>query len=401
MSIAGVPFTILDVVIVIACLVFAVSGYRQGFVVGLASFVGLLGGGLGGMALAPRLVDGLDQAGARAVGSIAVVVVAAALGQALAGWVGRRVRRVLRIGPLRVLDALAGALLSTVAVLGVTWFLALALRGGPLPVIDAQVRTSTVITTVDRYMPDPARNLFSSLRRVLAEDALPRVFGSLAPERIVPVAPPPSAIARDPDVVAAAPSIVKVTGDAVSCNRRMEGTAFVVAPSYLITNAHVVAGVHDPVLQVGGRGARYAARVVAYDPQRDLALLYAPALGAPPLRFGPDAAPGDQAAVAGFPLDGPYRVEPARIRSVLLARGPSIYGTTQVTREVYSLYASVRPGNSGGPLLSADGRVYGVVFAKSIDDPRTGYALTRAEVASMLARAGHDTTAADTGACAA
>lgn len=401
MTIAGVPVTVLDIVVAVACLVFAVSGYRQGFILGLASFVGLLGGGFAGLALAPRLVDMLDQPQARAVGSIAVVALAAILGQALASWVGRRVGRVLRRGPGRVLDSLLGALLSTVAVLVITWFLALALRGGPLPVIDAQVRQSVIVTTVDRYMPDQARNLFAATRRVLAEDALPRVFGSLAPEQILPVAPPEPAIASDPEVAAAAASVVKVTGDAVACNRTMEGTGFVVAPSYVITNAHVVAGVRDPVLQVGGQGARYAAQVVTYDPERDLALLFAPALTAPPLTFGPDAQRGDQGAVVGFPLDGPYRVEPARVRDVILARGPSIYGSTQVTREVYSLYANVQPGNSGGPLLSLDGQVYGVVFAKSVDDPLTGYALTRTEVEPILAQAGRDTTEASTGACAA
>lgn len=401
MSLGGVPFDALDVVVVVSVLAFAVSGFRAGFVVGVASFVGFLGGGFAGMALAPRLVSAAGQASLRAVGSIAIVLVVAALGQALLVWLGRRVRRVLGARPIQFVDSLLGAVLSAVAVLTVTWFLASALRGGPLPAVATQVRESTVITAVDRYVPEPARNLFSSFRRVLADDALPRVFGSLAPERIVSVPPPTAAVARDPEVIAAADSVVKVTGLAVSCERRVEGSGFVVAPSYVITNAHVVAGVVDPTVQVGGRGTRYATRVVAYDPYRDLALLYAPALHALPLKFGPDATRGDQAAVAGFPLDGPYHVASARVRTVVLARGASIYDDAQVTRQIYSLYATVQPGNSGGPLLSTDGQVYGVVFAKSVDNPQTGYALTRTEVAPMLEQAGVARARVSTSACTA
>ena len=74
--------------------------------------------------------------------------------------------------------------------------------------------------------------------------------------------------------------------------------------------------------------------------------------------------------VAGFPLNGPYVLSPGRVRDVVTAVGEDIYGRAEVTREVYSLRAEVRPGNSGGPVLDAAGTVVGVVFARSLDDAR-------------------------------
>jgi S1-C subfamily serine protease len=199
-----------------------------------------------------------------------------------------------------------------------------------------------------------------------------------------------------PAVRAARRSIVKVTGVAPSCARSVEGTGFVYAPQRVMTNAHVVAGVRAPTVDLGGSGAtgsgngsgngsRLPARVVRYDPRRDVAVLYVPRLRRPPLRFTGPAASGAAAVVAGFPDNGPFTAVAARIRAIQQARGPDIYQRAQVTREVYAVRAPVRPGNSGGPLLAPDGRVYGVVFAAAADDPDTGYALTAAEVAADAA----------------
>ena len=134
-------------------------------------------------------------------------------------------------------------------------------------------------------------------------------------------------------------------------------------------------------MRVEGTGRSYDSRVVVFDPRRDLAVLDVRGLRAPALREGDQLGRGDGAVVAGFPLDGPYRLDPARVRTVLSARGSDIYGAPGTVREVYSLYARVEPGNSGGPLLSRDGRVVGIVFAKSLDDASTGYALTLSEAA--------------------
>jgi S1-C subfamily serine protease len=153
-----------------------------------------------------------------------------------------------------------------------------------------------------------------------------------------------------------------------------------------MTNAHVVGGVDEPTVQIGGEGRKYDATVVLYDWERDIAVLDVPDLRAPVLRFATaDASSGRSAIVAGFPENGSYDVRPARVRGRITANGPDIYHRGTVRRDVYSLFATVRQGNSGGPLLTPDGKVYGVVFAKSLDDPDTGYALTADEIQKDIA----------------
>jgi S1-C subfamily serine protease len=390
----------LDLLLLVSAASFAFSGYRQGFVVGVLAFAGFFAGGVGGLLLAPTLVSGVDPGLGQSVLAIAVVLLCATLGQLVLAWIGSLVRDRLTWRPARLLDAGMGALVSVLAMLLVTWFLASALRPGPVPTLSRQISDSQVITAVDDVVPEEARTLFSSFRRVLDDNGLPTVFGGLAPERIRPVDPPSGSVTATPAVRRAGTSVVKVTGTAEACNRRLDGTGFVVSDRHVLTNAHVVAGVDRPEVQVGGDGRSYAARVVLFDPDRDLAVLYAPDLSSEPLLLDDGGERGVEAVVAGFPGGGSYRLEPARIRDTIDARGPDIYHRTQITREVFSLYATVQPGNSGGPLLDLDGDVYGVVFAKSLDDPNTGYALT-ADEAEPIVRAGRDRTQqVDTGECA-
>jgi S1-C subfamily serine protease len=154
-------------------------------------------------------------------------------------------------------------------------------------------------------------------------------------------------------------------------------------------------------LRIKGTGASYEGRVVVFDPQRDLAVVAAPDLPAQPLGQGDALERGDSGVVAGFPLDGPYRLDAARVRDVVQARGSDIYGSSGTSREVYSLYARVRPGNSGGPLLSTSGDVVGVIFAKSLDDNSTGYALTLDEARPVLRAAASASNPVSTGPCVA
>jgi S1-C subfamily serine protease len=391
---------LLDILLGVAVLSYAYSGYRQGFVVGVLSFAGFLGGGFLGMLLAPDLVAEIDGTARQAVAAVALVVVAATVLQVVASVVGGLARDRITWRPARALDALAGAGVGAVAVLVVAWFVASAVRQAPSPTITEAVRQSSVLTTVDRAMPEGARGLFGSFRRLLDQNGVPPVFSGLAPERIRPVERPDPGVRSTPAVAAARDSIVKVAGTAGECNRQVEGTGFVYAPEHVVTNAHVVAGVSEPQVQVGGTGRSLRARVVAYDPKRDLAVLYVPRLEAGALRFDRSATRGSGAVVAGFPRGGPYSVVAARVREQIQARGRDIYGRSQVTRDVFSLYSTVQPGNSGGPLLSPAGRVYGVVFAKSVDDPNTGYALTVEEVQPVTDAAATATDPVSTGGCA-
>lgn len=179
---------------------------------------------------------------------------------------------------------------------------------------------------------------------------------------------------------------MKVVGTAGGCGKVLEGTGFVFGERRVMTNAHVVGGVDEPTVQVGGEGRLYDATVVLYDWRRDIAVLDVPDLEAEPLEFTEaDARSGDGAIVAGFPENGAYDVRSARVRGRVNAEGPDIYHRGEVRRDVYSLYATVRQGNSGGPLLTEDGKVYGVIFARSLDDASTGYALTVDEIREDIA----------------
>ena len=275
----------LDVLVLIAAVSFAYSGYRQGFVVGVLAFAGFLAGGVGGLLIAPALVSGLEPGLGQSVLAIAVVLLAAAVGQACLAWLGSLVRDRLTWRPVRVVDAGMGALVSVVAMLVVTWFLASALRPGPVPAISRQISDSRVITAMDDAVPDQAHTLFSSFRRVLDDNGLPTVFGGLDPEKIRPVDPPSPGITSTRAVRSAGTSVVKVVGTAEDCSRRLDGTGFVMSDRHVMTNAHVVAGVERPQVQIGGTGRTYDTKVVLYDPERDLAVLYAPDLRAEPLEL--------------------------------------------------------------------------------------------------------------------
>jgi S1-C subfamily serine protease len=190
-------------------------------------------------------------------------------------------------------------------------------------------------------------------------------------------------VARDPDVRRAGNSVYKIRGEN-SCDRGVEGSGFLYGPGRVMTNAHVVAGVRHPHVLVGER--EVPARVVYYDREVDVAVLAVRGLTATPLRFDRGGRAREAAAVLGYPQDGPYDVRAARIRDEQRLRSPDIYGDGAVVREVFSLRSLVRPGNSGGPLVSTSGRVLGMIFAASVTDSNTGYALTADEVAQAAAQ---------------
>ncbi|MFJ6568764.1 MarP family serine protease [Streptomyces sp. NPDC091292] len=376
---------VLDILLLVAAVWFAIVGYRQGFVVGILSVIGFLGGGLVAVYLLPviwgAVTDDAQVSTTAAVIAVVAVIVCASVGQAFTTHLGNRLRRHITWSPARALDATGGALVNVVAMLLVAWLIGSALAGTTLPTLGKEVRSSKVLLGVSRVLPSQADTWFADFSSVLAQNGFPQVFSPFANEPIKDVQPPDPALANSAVAANAKRSIVKVVGTAQSCGKVLEGTGFVFSDRRVMTNAHVVGGVDEPTVQIGGEGRLYDAKVVLYDWQRDIAVLDVPNLRAPALQFtSGDADSGNSAIVAGFPENGSYDVRPARVRGRITANGPDIYHRGTVRRDVYSLYATVRQGNSGGPLLTPDGKVYGVVFAKSLDDPQTGYALTADEV---------------------
>jgi len=374
----------LDLVLVVLVALSAFSGYRQGFVVGFLSLIGLLGGGVIGAEIAPTVAHHFAGS-AEAIAGVVVVFAAASIGRAAAAAIGVIARRQLHWRQARAVDSAGGAVVSAIAVLLVAWFIGSSLVQSPFVGVARAVNGSRVLTAVDRAVPSQVQAWFADFRQVVASGGFPQVFGALGAERIVPVAPPDPAVVNNPRIVAAQASIVKVSGTARSCSREIEGSGFVFAADRVMTNAHVVAGVRDPSIRLAD-GRQLKATVVYYDPHVDVAVLEVAGLanlGARPLAFdASEAGPGTSAIIAGYPQNGPYSALAVRIRGIENARGPDIYQDRQVTREVYALRGDVEPGNSGGPLLDTSGHVYGVVFGKAVNDNDTGYALTANQVAA-------------------
>jgi S1-C subfamily serine protease len=395
----------LDLVLAIMLVSYAIIGYRHGLVVSVMSLAGFLAGGAVGMWLLPEMLrhwDAVDNnATSRTLVLLLGVFVFAAMGQALAVGVGHRVRSGLRDEPQRVADSVLGAVATVLAVSVLAWFLAGAVRGGAQTQLTKAIGTSRIISAIDRFVPPQTARLFAGFQSVLDREGFPRVFEGVRAEPIAPIAPPNDRLAFGPGVARAGSSIVKITGVASSCNREQEGSGWVVSPGKVVTNAHVVAGTTSERVRIQGVGRYYDASVVVFDPRRDLAVLSVPGLPAPASTQGPDLKRSGGAVVAGFPLNGPYRRDPARVRDVLTATGADIYGNPGVVREVYSLYARVQPGNSGGPLLSPTGAVVGIVFARSLDDDKTGYALTLDEARPVLNAANGAFSPVSTGGCVA
>jgi S1-C subfamily serine protease len=279
----------------------------------------------------------------------------------------------------------------------VAWALGVAVSGAKLPWASTQVRASKVLDRVDSVMPADAVGLLNGFNDVVGQSFFPRYLEPFAPERIVGVTRPPGRIARDPDVIRAERSVFKIRGEN-SCGRGVEGSGFLYGPGRVMTNAHVVAGVTSPVVVVGEHEVR--AKVVYYNPETDIAVLSVGGLAASKLRFDRGGRPRQGAAVLGYPQDGPYDVQAARIRGQQRLRSADIYGTGTVVREVFSLRSLVRPGNSGGPLVSSAGTVLGVIFAASVTDTDTGYALTASQVAPAAASGLASRNAVSTGGCA-
>jgi S1-C subfamily serine protease len=209
---------------------------------------------------------------------------------------------------------------------------------------------------------------------------------------------PNDALSNAPAVTAAHASVFKIYGTATRCSRSIEGSGFVFAPNRVLTNAHVVAGTSKVSIQTAN--GPLAARVVVYDPETDVAVLDVPGLTAPALTLaGSPAATGSDAVVLGYPEDGAFTIGPSRIRALETISGHDIYGAGNITRQIYSIRGIVRSGNSGGPLITADGVVLGIVFATALDSSDTGFVLTNAQIAPDVEKGRTATTAVGTGAC--
>ncbi|GAB97273.1 S1-C subfamily serine protease [Kineosphaera limosa] len=400
---------IFDALLALVFAAYAMIGYRRGLVLTAFSAVGfLVGAGLALWLLPGPIANFTAQAhsgllAAPWAGPLLLVVglfVLGTIGQSLLTRLAWPLRRGLHRGGIGPLDDVLGSVLTVLVVITIAWFGAGLLRGAAPNTVGATISQSQVLSAIDRAMPPQSDRLLGRVLLTLDRYGVPRAFDGIRAEPIVPVDPADEAAANTPAIQGVVDSVWQVDALALACGRSQEGSGWVAGPGLVVTNAHVVAGAEQVTLVHGVR--RVSAEVVAFDPDRDLAVLSAnlPA-SARVLPLGDALSHGDSAVVAGYPGGGPYRVQAARVRGEVNARGDDIYGRSGVTRELYALRAGVRPGNSGGPLLRTDGSVAGVIFARSLDDPQTAYALTNNELEPVLAQARAASAPVGTGRCAA
>ena len=401
----------LDLVLLFLMALYAFRGFRRGLLYTVVTSAGLIAGAVIGSRVAPGIVHALisrasrdsaadEQIVQRAL-TVLVVLAFAFVGELLAARLARMVRTALKITPFGVVDGIGGGVLGGVAFLLVAWLFGTALGSAPYPRVVAEIRGSQVLSTINGVIPDSGRQQFSALLRSVQGHSFPQLFDPLGqlPALLAPM-PAPDAGVVPAALRASGPSVVKIVGQAPECSRQSEGSGFVISRDHVMTNAHVVAGVRTLTVTTPGPGSRTTTgKVVLFDPQRDVAVLYVPGLDRPALTFSGTTAVGDSAVVAGYPENGPFRAGPARISGRQTVTGPDIYQRSSTTRDVYTLRADVRPGNSGGPLLSPSGQVAGVIFAKSTETANVGYALTAAEVASDFRAGASATTPVSTQSC--
>lgn len=385
---------VLDLLLIVLLIAYAVSGFRRGFILSLGSFVGVVAGAVAGFFSIPLVTGWVTASQFRLPVILVVVVGLVALGQAAGSTLGRLIRRRLDKTPLRAVDRVFGAVITLVAAAVVVSMLAFGFGSLGVPVVSQAIGSSTVVSTIDRITPDPVKALEAQARSLFALDGLPHLFEAIGTVGPLPVPPVGQTAAQQ----ASARSVVKITGNAFQCGQNQSGSGFVSSSGRVVTNAHVVAGVTQPVVLTPA-GATYTGRVVYFNAVQDLAVIAVNGLSTAPLPLGADLPTGAKAVFDGYPLGGPFRSSPAAVQNVATINSPDIYGANPSPREVYYLAADVQEGNSGGPVLDAAGSVSGVIFARSATTSHLGFAMTTKELAPVVAQARGLSAVVSSGTC--
>ncbi|MDO8188860.1 MarP family serine protease [Conexibacter sp. JD483] len=381
--------TTIDWVIAALVALFALFGWQRGFIVGALSLAGFALGAVLGARVGPLLLPDGSHSPYAALFALAGALLVGGLLSSGLETLGTQLRRTLKLPGLGALDGALGALLSAALALGLVWVAgAVVLQTPGIRDLRADVQRSAVLRRLNELLP-PSGPILNALARF---DPLPSLHG---PGADVP--PPSRAVLNRPGVKAAAPSVVRILGNA--CGLGVEGSGWVAGDGLVVTNAHVVAGQSDTIVQRGGTGASLDATLVHFDPHNDVAVLAVPDLGLPALGLAPDPASGTAGAILGYPLNGPFDVRAARIGATRTVLSDDAYGNGPVSRALTTLRGRVRSGNSGGPVVDASGRVLTTVFAATTSGRPGGYGVPNAIVRRAVAD-GSRGVAVSSGPCA-
>ncbi len=385
---------VLDVLLVVMLLGYVVYGFRSGLSHALFAFAGIVGGVIAAFFLVPVIASWVPAPEFRPLATVISALGLIVLGNVIGSAIGRSARRGVEEGPLSGLDRLLGALATGIAAALIASVVGVSVGQLGVPVLSRAIAGSTVLRTIGTLTPDPVEAWLAQVRGVVIESGLPVITEALGIED----ASIPVIDAGSPELTQAAQSVVRITGNAIACGVAQAGSGFVVADDRVVTNAHVVAGVNEPVIE-SPDGQALPGSVVYFDAVDDLAVIAVPGLSAAPLPLGDTVPAGTDAAVQGYPYGGPFSSGAAGVMSVRTTNVEDIYGQSSSPREVYTLAADIRQGNSGGPVLSLDGSVIGVVFARNADNSTVGYAMTMAELDPVAVQAASLGAPVSTGDC--
>ncbi|SDH06137.1 MarP family serine protease [Microbacterium pygmaeum] len=387
---------VVEIVLIGILLIALIAGVRRGFVASLGSIVGLVLGGIAAFWLVPVVNDLWPWQSTRVVAVIILTIVLLVGG----GFGGAAAGVALRSGvdrtPLRVFDRILGGALAVVAGALSLTLVSSALVSTGTPVLSTALASSQVLRAIEGITPRPVAETLARVRSAVLDDGLPRLGELLALDQGGPTAPPVSL--DDPVLAQAAASVARVSGTAWACGVSQTGTGFVLTADRVVTNAHVVAGVDTPIVELPGQPAREG-RIVYFNTTNDLAVIAVDDLQVAPLAVVSPIAVGTAAVIQGYPYGGPFTMVNAAVISTGSPPVPDIYEESTTPREIYGLAADVQPGNSGGPLLTAEGAVAGVVFARADADEQRGYAMTTTELEPVLLAAPGLSDPVGTGRC--
>lgn len=386
---------LLDVLLVIVLLIYLGEGWRSGLLRSVAAIVGLVAGAAAAFFLMPIIGHIVPDPFWRTFLVVSAAVALIILGSMAGSAVGRALHgRGERTAP-SVLSRIGGAIVNLVVGALVTALIAGSVASLGVPVLTSAVGNSWVLQAIATVTPEPVTAALARLRSTVVAQGLPVISGISG---ITTSPGAPKVNTGTSALTAAAASVVRINGTAYACGQNQSGSGFVIAKDRIVTNAHVVAGVQQPVVQAPN-GQTLDGRIVYFDPQNDLAVIAVSGLGAPTLGLGGTLAVGDDAAVDGYPFGGPFTSGGAQILAHSTESVENIYGTGRTTRDLYTLAADIEPGNSGGPLLEQNGSIAGIVFAKSSTDAQLGYAMTDTLLAPVVQQAAGLSAPISSGSC--
>jgi len=392
----------IDIFIAAAFLIFGWIGFRRGILRTILSIIGLIVGGAAGAIATPSIQSLISNNafGFKPTIGLTSIILGASLGMFLFGVLGSFLRVVLLPFPfMKTIDSLIGFGLAIVAVASISSTLSSAAQVIPNKTVNNLFSQSQLISQIDQYLPERFKDAAQKIQNVITDSPLPEVFKSLVESRITPTQLETD-VAIPEIVTKSVASTVRIDGIAESCSAAMVGTGFIVSPERVITNAHVVAGVKEPVITLFNSQSQLGGRVIAIDREKDIAIIFVPGLTGEKLTFIGPVTPNEIGFVVGYPNGGNLRTMPVSVTSEFESIGTDIDGNGETRRDVIVFGGDVKPGNSGGPLLNDQGQVLGVVFAADAENKNTGYALAPSEVAKLVSETSSVMQAIETGECA-